>query len=87
MDAVWPYINVDSVKNDSTLVEQARENLKYQLYTFANSAIMNISTEVAVTWWDNALSAVTNTCTVLTILTGAAWLVLTLIPEKKKEEV
>ena len=28
-----------------------------------------------------------NTCTVLTILTGAAWLVLTLIPEKKKEEV
>lgn len=87
VDAVWPYINVDSVKNDSTLVEQARENLKYQLYTFANSAIMNISTEVAVTWWDNALSAVTNTCTVLTILTGAAWLVLTLIPEKKKEEV
>ena len=87
VDAVWSYISVDSVKNDSTLVEQARENLKYQLYTFANSAIMNISTEVAVTWWDNALSAVTNTCTVLTILTGAAWLVLTLIPEKKKEEV
>lgn len=87
VDAVWPYISVDSVKNDSALVEQARENLKYQLYTFANSAIMNISTEVAVTWWDNALAAVTNVSLVLMVVTGAAWLVLTVLPEKKKEEV
>ena len=37
VDATWPYISEKTVKNDATLVNQARENLKYQLYTFANS--------------------------------------------------
>ena len=44
-DATWMHISEDTVKNDAALVEQARENLKYQLYTFANSAVMNVSTE------------------------------------------
>lgn len=44
VDAVWPHISLETVSKDSNLVEQARENLKYQLYIFANSAILNIST-------------------------------------------
>ena len=87
VDATWPYISVDTVKNDSALVEQARQNLKYQLYTFANSAIMNVSTEKVNTWWDNALAAITYTSGALAVITGVAWLALTLVPEKKKEEV
>ncbi len=54
-DAVWPYISPAAVENDSALVEQARQNLKYQLYTYANSAIMNVSTVRVDTWRDAAL--------------------------------
>lgn len=87
VDAVWPYISLETVQNDSALVEQARENLKYQLYTFANSAILNISTEKVPTWWDNALSTATYVSGALAVITAAAWLILTVVPEKKKEEV
>ena len=85
VDKTWPYISVESVKNDATLVNQARENLKYQLYTFANSAVMNVSTEKVATWWDNALATTQSVCKVLTLLFALAWVVLTLIPGKKKE--
>ena len=87
VDATWAYISEDTVSGDSALVEQARENLKYQLYTYANSAIMNVSTEKVNTWWDTALMAVTYTSGALAVITGVAWLALTLAPEKKKEEV
>ena len=56
VDAVWPHISLETVSKDSNLVEQARENLKYQLYIFANSAILNISTQRVNTWWDTALT-------------------------------
>ena len=69
------------------LVEQARDNLKYQLYTYANSAIMNVSTEKVNTWWDNALTTVTYVSGALAVVTAVAWIALTLVPEKKKEEV
>ena len=76
----------DTVSKDAALVDQARENLKYQLYTFANSAVMNVSTERVQTWWDNAISAVTYISGALAVVTLAAWIVLTVKPEKKKEE-
>ncbi|MDO4284855.1 MAG: glycoside hydrolase family 3 N-terminal domain-containing protein [Eubacteriales bacterium] len=86
VDSTWAYISEDSVKNDATLVEQARENLKYQLYTFANSAVMNISTEKVDVWWDIALRNTAYVSGALMILTALAWLVLAVMPEKKKEE-
>ena len=86
VDATWSYISEDSVKNDAALVDQARENLKYQLYTFANSAVMNVSTERVQTWWDNAISAVTYVSGALMVITLAAWIVLTVKPATKKEE-
>ena len=87
VDATWPYISVETVSGDADLVEQARENLKYQLYTYANSAIMNVSTEKVNTWWDDALAAVTYVSGALAVVTAVAWIALTLVPEKKKEEV
>ena len=84
VDKTWAYLSVDAVKNDAELVDQARENLKYQLYTFANSAVMNVSTQKVATWWDNALSALKIGCAVLAGLFGVLWLAFTLLPDKKK---
>ncbi len=85
VDATWAYISQASVENDSALVEQARQNLKYQLYTFANSAVLNVSTEQVATWWDNALAAIRMASMILTIVFVLAWLAFSLMPEKKKE--
>ena len=84
VDKTWAYLSVDAVKNDAELVNQARENLKYQLYTFANSAVMNVSTQKVATWWDNALSAVKIGSAILVGLFGVLWLAFTLLPDKKK---
>lgn len=86
VDKTWAYISEDTVKNDAVLVDQARENLKYQLYTFANSAIMNISTEQVTVWWDTVLQAVTVISGILFAVTALVWLVMSIIPGKKKEE-
>ena len=86
VDATWAYISEDSVKNDATLVNQAREDLKYQLYTFANSAVMNVSTVKVDTWWDTALKMARIISGVLTVLGVLGWLIFTFAPEKKKEE-
>lgn len=90
-DATWMHISEDTVKNDAALVEQARENLKYQLYTFANSAVMNVSTERVMTWWDIALKTITYVSGALAVASAAAWIVLTVqsgkkTTTKKKEE-
>lgn len=83
VDAVWPHISLETLSKDSNLVEQARENLKYQLYIFANSAILNISTQRVNTWWDTALTVTTYASSILAVLFFLAWVVLTLLPEKK----
>ena len=83
VDAVWPHISLETVSKDSNLVEQARENLKYQLYIFANSAILNISTQRVNTWWDTALTVTTYASSILAVLFFLTWVVLTLLPEKK----
>lgn len=83
VDAVWPHISLETVSKDSNLVGQARENLKYQLYIFANSAILNISTQRVNTWWDTALTVTTYASSILAVLFFLAWVVLTLLPEKK----
>lgn len=86
VDAVWPYISISSVENDSVLIEQSRENLKYQLYTFANSAVMNVSTEQVTVWWDTALKATKIVSGALAAISILCWGALTFMPEKKKEE-
>lgn len=87
VDATWEYISPATVENDSALVEQARQNLKYQLYTYANSAIMNVSTQRVDTWWDVALRNAKYASGALCAVAAAAWVALTVLPDKKKEEV
>lgn len=86
VDATWSYISLNTVKNDATLVNQARENLKYQLYTFANSAVMNVSTERVNVWWDTALNLARLISGGLTAVAVLCWLGFSVMPEKKKEE-
>ena len=85
-DKTWAYISVNSVKNDAEFVEQARQNLKYQLYTFGNSYIFNVKTTYVMPGWEVAINAIKITSIVLTCLCGLAAVALPLIPSKKKEE-
>ena len=82
-DGTYTYISVDTVKNDATLVEQARENLKYQLYTFANSAVLNIRTVAVVPWWEALLIAAIVIFSVLAAASAVLWIVTTLLPKKE----
>ena len=84
VDKTWAYISLDTVKNDSALVEQARDNLKYQLFAYANSAILNVSTVRVMTWWDTALLVTRNCSLIVACVAALGWLVLTIIPSKKK---
>lgn len=86
-DDKWQYLSVNSTKNDKKLVEQARENLKYQFFTFANSAVLNISSVRVHPWWETAFKAVK---TVSLIATGAAlvmWGICVYAILTKKEDV
>ncbi len=83
-DKTWGYITLDKVKDDATLVEKARENLKYQLYTFARSAVLNVRTERVATWWDNALSTLKTVSLVLAIVSAVAWIATALMNKKKE---
>lgn len=84
-DSKWGYISVNSVKNDCALVEQARQNLKYQLYTFANSAVMNINTIVVVPSWEVAIRVMIGMSAALTAVAGVAWLALSFVPGGKED--
>lgn len=85
VDANWPYISLETVKNDATLVNQARENLKYQLYAFANSAVLNARVEQVKVWWDTALETTTTVSGIVCALSALCWIALTLLGGKKKE--
>lgn len=86
-DSTWTYLSVANVSKDATLVEQARTNLKYQFYAFANSAIVNVSTYRVTPWWEASLNAVTIVTAVLTGLAAAGWVATIVVPMIKKEEV
>jgi beta-glucosidase len=86
VDGTSGYLSPKVVENDSVLVEKARENLRYQLYTFANSAIMNVSTEKVDVWWDVALNTIKTVSAVLLALGALGFVAFTFIPERRKEE-
>lgn len=83
-DRTYTYISVDSTKNDAVLVNQAREDLKYQLYTFANSQVVNVRTKSVTPPWESALNGI---IIATGILSGAAvilWLASSFINDKKE---
>ena len=85
-DSTWSYITIESASKDQALVDQARENLKYQLYAFANSALLNITTERVTPWWDATLQGIFIGSAVLTGLSAAAYVALVVLNTVKKEE-
>lgn len=83
-DKTYTYISVDSTKNDAVLVNQAREDLKYQLYTFANSQVVNVRTKSVTPPWESALNGI---IIATGILSGAAvilWLVSSFMKDQKE---
>lgn len=85
-DSKWTYLSPEKCAKDPTLVKQARENLKYQLFAFANSAVCDITIIELTPWWETAINATIITSGILTGLFGAAYIVLNVIPGKKKED-
>jgi len=84
-DATWKWISTKSVANDSELVEQARENLKYQLYTFANTGLINIKTVAVTPWWETAIQAAIGVSAAITAIAAIGWAVLVVRDLKKKD--
>ncbi len=85
-DSSWSYITIDYVSQDANFVAQAREDMKYQLYAFANSAVLNIKTETVMTWWDAAFVAVISVSATLFGLGAVALIVCTVFNKKNKED-
>ena len=84
-DKTYGYLSVNSVKNDPEFVAQARENLKYQLYTFANSQVLNIRTIRVTPWWEASLIAVIAVSAVLSAGAAGLWIVSSFMNKKKEE--
>lgn len=52
----WPYMTVELAAQDAEFVEQARENMKYQLYAYAQSAAQNMQTIRITPWWETTMN-------------------------------
>ncbi|MCR4698918.1 MAG: glycoside hydrolase family 3 C-terminal domain-containing protein [Bacilli bacterium] len=57
VDKSWAFVSPTTIKQDNTLVEQARQDLKYQLFAFANSALVNVSTTRVIPAWEGSIIA------------------------------
>ncbi len=84
-DATWSYLSLDSVKNDATLCAMARECMKYQLYAFANSAILNITTTPVTPWWETALITGIVATAVLSAAAVVLWVFASVVNKKEEE--
>lgn len=53
---IWAYANASKISSDSELLENLQQNMKYQWYAYANSNLMNGTSENSyvenvMTWW------------------------------------
>lgn len=74
-DATWTYLSVESVSQDAELVEMARQCMKWQLYAFANSAVLNISTTFVMPGWEKAIIAGISVASVLSAAAIVLWVI------------
>ncbi len=84
-DATWTYLSPDAIKNDNALVEQARQNMKYQLFAFSQTAIKNIKTYRVTPWWETTLVAMVATFYVLAAA-ATCFLAIAYVPSKAQKE-
>lgn len=81
----WPYLTTELVQKDESFVNTLRQNMKYQLYAFANSAAQNIKTTFVTPWWEKALKASIYGTGVLGLVSATMY-VLNMFRTKKEEE-
>lgn len=74
VDKTWAFITPNSIKKDNALVEQARENLKYQLFAFSQSALINVTTTRIIPVWEGTIITLIVVFAVLS-LAGAVMIV------------
>lgn len=80
----WPYFTMDRIAKDETLVNMARENMKYQFYAFAHSAAQNVKTEKVMPWWEIAYKGCMYTSYILALLFCMLY-VLNMRHDRRKE--
>ncbi|WP_407272828.1 glycoside hydrolase family 3 C-terminal domain-containing protein [Radiobacillus sp. PE A8.2] len=80
----WPYLTVDLVAQDEEFVQQARQNMKYQLYAYAQSAAQNVQTKKVTPWWETAMNAGIYGGIAVAVVSFALYLLA--IVRRKKEE-
>lgn len=83
-DATWTYLSPEAIENDATLVDAARQAMKYQLFAFANTAIKNISTTRVTPFWETAIIAVMAVCYTLAAISTVG-LVLSYVLDRKEQ--
>lgn len=84
-DSNWSYITIEKASKDANLVKMARENLKYQLFTFAQTPLCSISkTKKISPWWDTTIKAVSITSGIVMGLAAVSYAVVSL--KSKKED-
>lgn len=76
---IWSYASAANIENDSEFLETLQQNMKYQWYAYANSNLMNGTSETSyvvnvMNWWRIVLIAVTAASAILLagLLTGYA---------------
>lgn len=84
VQATWPYLTMDIIEKDETLVNAARLAMQYQLYAFSQSALINVKTINVTPWWETALNIVKYTSLSLAAVTLVPYV---LIVVKTKKEV
>lgn len=82
----WSYFTEDLIKGDQQLLDKARDNLKYQLYAFANSAVANFSTYRVMPWWEIAAISAIAVTGVLSVGSLAMLIVVNLKNQRREEE-
>lgn len=80
----WPYFTTDLIEQDEAFVAKARDNMKYQLYAYAQSAAQNVQTISVTPWWETAFYGTMITSGVLAV--AFAGLYVYLGYKGKKEE-
>ncbi|HFH9838301.1 TPA: glycoside hydrolase family 3 C-terminal domain-containing protein [Streptococcus suis] len=69
----WPYFTTSLIEQDEEFVAKARENMKYQLYAFANSAAQNVQTIRVTPWWETAFYTLMGLSGVLALVFGGIY--------------
>lgn len=85
VNETWPYFTIDRIGKDQTLVNAAREDMKYQLYAFAHSAAQNVKTEKVTPWWEAAVNAVMYSGYALAVLFAVLYVISAFKAGKGKE--